>query len=346
MNREELMAQLEPMSGLRVRDIPHDARIKVAVAEKKDAMSFHVGGGKPITVSQDMVGRMLKFAGVPGSMAESLRPNTLGQAVTECLAHKRAYSLILDGSTMTDIVPYHERKAMPTERVVNLLERVVAEPNYHRLNMLQNHTVNLEIVGADEKPVSRGDLVRAGISLTFSPIGVVAPEVESYALRLACTNGMTSTLGIAQYKFNGNGDGDGDQNIWSWLRGSIKGAFKSFSHVVEGWQQLMGEGIPPENRAAVLEGLIRQAKLPHQVAEEVEARALANPPANAWDAMNLITWASSHRLDGMDVLHARRAMARYASDATHREVCPLCHAGHIRTRRPQTVITEHTEQPN
>lgn len=342
MNREEVMTQLETISGLRVWDIPHNAHIKVAVAQRKDVMSFHVGGGKPIDVPEDVVGRLLGFAGVPGSMVEKLRPSTLGQAVAECLEHKRAYSLILNGSQMTDIVPYQERKAMPPERVVRTVEQIVTEPNYHRLNLLRDHSVNMEIVGADEKPVARGDLVRAGISLTFSPIGVIAPEVESYALRLACTNGMTSTLGIAQYKFNGGGDGDGNQNIWNWLRTSMRGAFKSFSHVVEGWQQLMNEGIPPDHRAAVLEGLIRQAKLPRLVAEEVEARALADPPSNAWDAMNLITWASSHRLEGTDVLHARRAMARYASSITHREVCPLCHAGSIRVRRPQPP----TEHPN
>jgi hypothetical protein len=90
---------------------------------------------------------------------------------------------------------------------------------------------------------------------------------------------------------------------------------------------MTGERIPAEQRAGVLEQLLREAGITGKDAEAVRAQAIQNPPHNSYDMMNLITWASSHILQEPIRIHrALRAGASFSDESEHASVCPLCHA--------------------
>lgn len=324
MNKSEVMEQLGHITQLRVRDIEHTPRTRVTVASDGETMSLRPNYGQPIVIPPASIAKLLGYAGVPSGVAKRLTPDTLGRAVTECLGAQERYGLVLRGNEMTDIVKPGERHGINAERVLNTVERVIPDVDFHRINLLSPHKVNLEMVGVQERPVVKGDLVRAGVSLTFSPIGIEVPEVQAFALRLACTNGATALDSLSRYNYEGEGNGNGG-SFYPWLNRSIREAYGALGSIVERWKQMREEGISPTDRAAVLEALIRQSKLPIAVANEVRAMAMAEPPQNNYDAFNLLTWASSHRLEGAQVAHAQRIGAQFASETGHRRICPVCH---------------------
>ena len=85
------------------------------------------------------------------------------------------------------------------------------------------------------------------------------------------------------------------------------------------------ERIAPEDRASVLEAMLRSAGITGVNAEAVRAHALEEPPETAYDAHNLITWAATHILtEPRRILRARAAMATFTSETEHRRVCPVC----------------------
>ncbi|GAI71208.1 unnamed protein product, partial [marine sediment metagenome] len=81
-----------------------------------------------------------------------------------------------------------------------------------RVLILPDSIVHLEIVGARQEAVAQGDLVQAGVELGFSTMGTVAPFVRGFAMRLSCTNGLTSSTIFDEFTF-GTG-GEGDDAIW------------------------------------------------------------------------------------------------------------------------------------
>jgi len=165
--------------------------------------------------------------------------------------------------------------------------------------------------------------VQAGVKIDFAPMGTVDPRVQSYAMVLACTNGVTSNTILAD--FTGGGGGEGD-DIWQFFRQSIRGAYGAFGQVVEGWRVLRKERIPAGDRASMLEALIRASKMPREAAEAVRAMAIQRPPANAWEMQNLITFASSHLLEEpQHIERAQKVAADFADEERHARTCPLCH---------------------
>ncbi len=327
MERNQVLETLGTMADMRVRNIDHSPTTRVTVSADGEAMSFRAGRAQALMIPKSSVPTVLKYTGITPKLADRLEPKTLGTVVTEMLAHKNQYAVVTQDGEITDFVKRGERIGMNPAKVLDNIERALPDVDYHRVNCLTLHDARLEILGVNERAVSKGDLIRAGISVNFSPIGVVSPSVQAYALRLTCTNGATSLSSLSQYNYGGGGNGGnggGDGNVWNWLRNSARNAYGSIDNIVTSYQEMMRENITPADRSAVIEGLIREARLPAEVAAEVRTRAMAEPPQNSYDAMNLISWASSHRLTGSLADHAQRVVANYSNEAEHRRVCPVC----------------------
>ena len=224
---------------------------------------------------------------------------------------------------VTELVPYGKKSAVSPERLLNLIEKIVPVQNYNRVDLLPNRVASLEIVGEKTQPVARGELVRAGVKVNFSPMGIIDPLVQSYALVLACTNGATSNNILAEFNHGGGGGDEGD-DMWQFFRQSIRSAYKSFEQVVEGYKKLRAEDISPQDRAQMLETLLRQAHIGGKVGEAVRAMAIERPPRNAWEMQNLITYASSHLLEAAPAQRAQQVAADFADEEKHHLSCPLC----------------------
>ncbi len=106
-------------------------------------------------------------------------------ALSELLNRQEKYGLVLKDGKVTAMVPYKQREPLGTERVLQNIERAMPVQDYNRVLTLPDHAVSIEAVGEHTEPVVRGDLVQAGVRVMFSPLGTLAPLVQSFALRLA-----------------------------------------------------------------------------------------------------------------------------------------------------------------
>jgi len=331
LNKAEVMEQLQPLVGTVVRQVQHSPRTKVIVTP--EMVTLRPGsGGALVPINKPGVKAMANFIGMPAGMAKQLSPDTFGKVATELLSRKERYNLLMqedeNGPAIGDFSVFRGTGGIKAERVVDTIERSIPNAEFHRVNLFNDHSASIEVVGEQRQPVARGDLIRGGTMVTFSPVNTIAPSVRSFAVRCLCTNGMTSNDTIREYAFNGGGGGGGGQgdDIWQWFRQSMRASYQALNAIVTRYQQLKDERIPQNERAAMLEALLREAKISGEDADAVRAQAIENPPRNAYDVLNLITWASSHVIREPErIRRAQLAAADFTSKDTHARSCPLCH---------------------
>ncbi len=321
MNRTEVLERLDPIMNTQLREIDHNPRTRVMVAPEN--VSLRPGNGKRILeVTPDGVKSLVKFSGLPETVAKNIRPETFGMVATELLAHKRHYSAVLKDGAVTNFVRRGDFRNTNPERVLQAIEAGVRGVEFHRVMILENLVAHIEVVGEERQPVARGDLVRAGAMVQFSPIGTIQPLIQAYALRLACTNGMSHNDFVRECR-PGGGEGD---DIWQWFRRSVREAYQAINPIIQRYRGMMDELISPEQRAQVLTAMLREAKISGGAADAVRAMAIENPPENRYQMMNLISYASSHLLERPDqVRRAQNTVAEYAHEHTEHRECPLCH---------------------
>lgn len=325
MNRTEVLERLEPIMNTQLKEIEHSPRTRVMVAP--EMVTFRPGGGgRILEMTKGGVQSLVKFVGLPETVAKNLRPETFGTVSTELLAHRRRYSLITKDGAITSVVKRGEYRNINPERALRVIESAIPEIDFHRVLVLENQVASLEVIGEKRQPVGKGDLIQAGANIVFSPIGTVDPQVMGYALCLACTNGATHTDVFREFKLGGGGGGEGD-DMWQWFRRSVREAYGALNHIVNRYRQMVDEQIPPDQRAMILTAMLHEAKISGRDAEAVRAMAIENPPENRYQMMNLITYASSHLLERPEqVRRAQNTVAEYAHDHADHHECPYCHS--------------------
>jgi hypothetical protein len=268
---------------------------------------------------------MQLVVGLPLGLSKSLSSATFSEVLTELLEKKEKYSLIVKDDQIIDMIPYKERESIKVEKMLDTIEKQIPVQGYSRALIPSSNVIDLEVVGEKSESVVPGDLVQAGVFLEFSPLNLVNPVVQSYANRRVCSNGMCDNTVLAKYEFPRGGHGEGDQ-IWQWFRANIKKAYGSLDKIVEGWRRLVNENIAPADRASILEALIKEARIPPETADAIRGLAMETPPNNSWEAMNLITYASTHLIEEpRQIQRAMKAAADFAGAETHDRTCPLCH---------------------
>jgi len=324
VNRTDVLERLEPICHTTARQVEHNPRTRVLVEPGRVIMRPG-NGGHSIPFSENGTKALAKFVGLPQKLCNELSPELFGRVTTELLSRKERYNLLLDNGQVENLVDYRGIRNLPVERVLSAIEHVVPNCDYHRVSVLEQYSASLEIVGPRQESVRRGDIVQAGALVNFSPINIIKPLVQSYVLRLTCTNGATSKLVLAEFA-GGGGEGD---DVWQWFRQSVRAAYQSIGDIVNRYRQMIQERIPPEQRAGILEELLHRAGITGKEAEAVRAQAIQEAPRNTYDMMNLITWASSHIIRSPErIQRTLNASATFTSESQHATICPLC-----RTRR-------------
>ena len=329
MNRTDVMERMEPLMRTQVRTIEHTPQTRITVTP--DMVTLRPGGGQHhLEMTTGGAQSMASFVGLPWNLAAKLHPNTFGAVATELLARKQRYALMIKEGAITAVAKPTEFHSLNPTRVMAAIEGGIKDLEYHRVMILDNFVVCLELIGERREPVVRGDLMQAGAQVTFSPIGTIDPIVQSYALRLVCTNGMTNNTILREFHYggggNGGGGGEGD-DIWQWFRRSSADAYNSLNRIVERYRLMIEEQIPADQRAMMLEAMLKEAKISGEDANAIRAMAIDNPPATTYDLMNLISNATSHLLeDPRRVRIAQNAVASYTSANEHARICPVCHS--------------------
>lgn len=324
MKREDVLAQMQPIMGFDARRIEHGPQTKLAI--EPDQITMRPGGGNhSVVFAEEGMTSLSKFLTIPINWRQTLEPQTYGLVATELLSKKQVYTLVLKDQKVVAVTSGADHRTVNPERVLNTIEKAIPVEMYNGVMLGDNQSVTIDIVGDKRLPVRPGDIVQAGTSIAFSPIGTIEPTVQSFLLRLVCTNGATSREVFEQFKFGrGAGGGDGD-DLWQWYRQSVKKAYRAIDKVAGQWRELTEHIIPPEDRASVLEGLLREARLPPEVMAAIRAEALRVPPETEYDMMNLITWGTSHlHLTTRQLLVARNVASDYTNPEHHRKVCPVC----------------------
>jgi hypothetical protein len=326
MNKVEVLERINPLVEGEVRNVRESEGARVIAGA--DVVSLRPRrGARAVEMAPEGVKNMVNFAGFPIRLARQLSNDTFGHLLSELMANTGKYSLIVKDDRIVNVIAYGAQTMVNPERLLDAIEKTIPVQDYHRLTILDKQPgVSLEIAGEKTEPVTRGDLVRAGVKVDFSPMGIVIPLVQSYAVVLNCTNGATSNVVLSEFRSGRGGSGSEGDDIWQWFRSSIKRAYGSFDQVVGQWKKLRSENIPPADRARVLAALLKKARIGGEIADAVMAMAVENPPRNAWDMHNLITYASSHLLTASrQVDRTQRTAADFADEATHARSCPLCH---------------------
>lgn len=322
MDRTAVLERIEPILNYDIKNIEHTPRTRVAI--EPDAIILRPGDGRrALTLAPEGAKSMAHFAGFPTDLAKQLHPDTFARVATELLERKENYSVTLkDHRVIAFGKRAFERRIDPV-KVLRTIEASIKVEEYHRVMLPGDNSVIIDVGGERRQPVRTGDLVQAGASISFSPIGTIEPLVQSYVMRLVCTNGATTQEVQREWHF-GRGGGEGD-DIWQWFRQSVREAYRAVDRIVARWKQLDAMRISPEDRAAMLEAVLKRARITGDLAEAVKAEALNHPPETEYDVLNLITWASSHLLpEPRQIVAARDAAASYAAEADHRKVCPIC----------------------
>lgn len=322
MDRTAVLEKLEPISHVSTRPVEHSERTRVLVEPMQVAIRPG-SGGHLVPVSEDGVKAMTRFVGLPHAVWEQLGPDLSGKVVTHLLARKERYNLLLDNGEVKNFGDYRGVRNLPVERVLTAIERGMPDCNYHTVRVLGNHSASLEVVGPKQEAVRRGDLMQAGALVSFSPINTIQPVVQSFVIRMVCSNGMSNQTVLAKF-IGGHGEGD---DVWQWFRQNVRAAYQSIGKIVGRYQAMIRERIPADQRAGMLEELLRQAGITGKDAEAVRAQAIQEPPRNTYELLNLVSWASSHIVRSPErVQRAQKAMATFTDAVQHDTVCPLCHA--------------------
>lgn len=322
MNREEVLQTIAPIADLKPFHFQRSPRTRVIVEPER--VGVRVSDRKTLLFTREGKLKLFQFMGMPATFENKLQPSTLGMVASELLNREDQCTFLVKDDEVEDVVKDVHYQLLEPERVVRTIEKTVPGVDFNRVLLLPSRTARLEVVGVAEKPVVRGDLVKAGAVVSFSPVGTSLPTVQSFVLRLSCTNGATSNTVLRNYEFGG-GSGEGD-NIWQWFRQSIREAYRSLAKIVGEYQQLAHREISDHDRPAILEALIRQAGLHGEEITAIQARALEQPPRNEYEMMNLITWASSHVVqEPVRIARVQRETAEWVAAAEHRQLCPVCH---------------------
>lgn len=318
----EVMEKLQPLMQEQVKHILDGSRASVTI--RPDMISLRPGkGARVMEITPNGLGQIAHFVQLPANIGDQLRAKTLENVMSEMLSRRNKFSVVLNKENqVVDLIRYKERDPINAERVLTTIEKAIPVQGYNRV-LINGRNVQLEVTGELEQAVQRGDLVRAGVMVQFSPMGVAIPRVQSYATRLECTNGAVSNHFFSDFNFGGGGS-EGD-DIWQWFRQSARKAYRSFESFIGEWRKLTEENIRPEDRAAILESLLKRCKITGEDARAVHAYALERPPQNAWDMFNVLTWASSHLLTDPRQVHQAQTLASdFASETSHSLVCPVC----------------------
>lgn len=168
----------------------------------------------------------------------------------------------------------------------------------------------------------RGDIVRGGAMVRFSPVGASPVEVSSYIERLICTNGMTSTDQLDVWTHPG---GEGSADPYEWIPTALRRVRDSYDAHFESIQRSADAGIDEAEVPTIIDDLFAHYRLPVALRSAVARRLAGVNIENMWDLTNAITWAATHDRQLRDP-RARARLMRVGGDAmTHVERCQECH---------------------
>lgn len=329
MKRAEVLEQINPITDLKLKVIDGQ-HVKVGVSD--EGVVLRPGtGGKLIPFTQEGIDSLGKFTGFPAVTTTKLSRQTAGNVMTELLRRKEKFSVFTREGEIVSVFRAQQWHTLKVERMLTVLENTIHLQDYNRVLIPTGGklTAQIEMVGERREVIAgsalENDVIAGGIAVNFSPIGVISPSIESFVLRIWCSNGCYTPEVTGEYEFPAGGGGEGD-DVWQWFRSTSRKAYNSVTRIAKHFDAMAQEQISPADRAAILDSMLIKAGMRGEVADAVRAEALTHPPANTWDMMNLITWGASHIIEEpKEVIRAHKSVKEFIRATSHQRTCPMCH---------------------
>ena len=322
MDKGELMSVLEPVVGLSMADVSNEASI---VDMASGELMVRANGSEHLVVDRARK-RLLSHIKVSGSLVDRLHVNTASNLLTELYQDGDGMSVLVNSDgVMLDFVDQKGYKSVGIPDMLEAVEEVLgSDVEFNRAFVLPNYDVRLEIVGAEEVAVNAGDLIRAGVCIQFSPVGITNPTIQTFGVRLVCTNGMIGTTVFDNYELGLDFTGSND-DMFNWIKSTTDEAYSSIHQTAAQLRVLSEQPVSATDRPQLIASLANQARLRGRDASALWAQATEYPPETAYDVLNLMTWLSSHVLeDPKRVIRAQDASAGFVDQVYHRRFCPTC----------------------
>lgn len=145
----------------------------------------------------------------------------------------------------------------------------------------------LSVFKRNNHEIKKNDIVKAGVSIFFSPIGDYVTRVEQYAYRLVCTNGMTAPTGMHTMTLYGKDD----VTMFEKVKGAIEVVWNNVEAMVEGFKDLVKMKV--KNPQEYLEHLFKVHHLPPAMRDYVRDAFEIEPGDTMWHITNAFTRAAN-----------------------------------------------------
>ena len=322
MDKEQLINILSPVADLKVNNISGNARFEFTnegnlyVRTPTHEYALDKGGRKDL----------FKYIGFNDKLAKRLSIGLANQAVTELYQRGGETSaLVREDNEIVGFAPVGRYRSVPVPAMIDNIETAIGSGvEYNRGMLMPNFDTRIEVVGDKQEQVQQGDYVRGGVAVRFNPLGITNPLIQTFGLRLICTNGLTAHTVLESYELGMDKDITNSE-LFEWVQDTVSDAYQSIENTAIKWRAMAQDKINPADRPQLIGSLARNARLRGEQATALWAQATEEPPETAWDVANLMTWLSSHVLENDEqVVRVQDTVAMFVDEQHHTRFCPTC----------------------
>lgn len=328
LSSEEVLAKLTPPGDLRVRKLEVGPRTAVKV---HGGVPYLSTGKSLMPFAPDGLDHVLRTSRLPAGELKEAPATVYAPMLTWLLQRQERLAVVEKEGMVSDVIPATRAPVVETERALAVIAKALPEARYQMASLTPDFKADLIAISDSREVVLQpgrhailpkgGDPFKGGVHVSFSPLGVTAPLVEPYLVRLVCVNGAIHAEYLHQY---GKGYGEGD-DVWHFFRQGIKDARDAVKGILDKYHHMAEDALDPEHVSRLVEGMIRESKLGPEVANTFRARVMDYPPRTMYDLWNHLTYVSTHLYE--NVAQRVRAMTRAGAIAdaeSHQRVCPTC----------------------
>jgi hypothetical protein len=268
-------------------------------------------GRKTYAVPQAVAQHATRLAKIPVAYAEKCPADLLAINLNYFMPSIGQMQMVTKGNDLVALTT-PDKPILRSDKVVRKIETSVHPTEYRHLN-IKPELVEIYAVGERREAVKRGDLVRGGAYMAYSPLGLIDPVVKGYAEILRCVNGMITSESTVVFHYGGE---DGD--VYSWLGKNLKAAYNTLKPETNRLREMSNQQInPSEMIDHVLRGIRGE-----ETRNLIRARVMDNPTRTMYDLHNHVTFVASHEVQDPGTRHH---LMTAASGLTEHRTCPVCH---------------------
>lgn len=308
MKYEQVKESLGVVDGYKGRSIDTEKDLWTV---KDDALQYRHGGRK-WQPSRKVVQEATALCGIPQAYANKCELDFLAMQLNHWMPSLGQVQMVTKDDNLVALTRPTSPILSPT-MILDKIENTLHPNDYFRATIKEDK-VCIYVVGQVEEAVRKGDVVRGGAYIEFSPTGVTSPLVKGFIERLICTNGAVSNEDTLIFSFGGDEGGSFNK----WLRNSLVSATKSVKKTAVTLREMANTKINPSE---VLDHVLR-ASLPDMVKDSIRAKVMDQGAPTMYDLYNHITYVASHEVEDEQIVH--RLMTN-ASEVGKHKSCPVCH---------------------